>query len=205
MRVRIDQFLAQVGDLREEAGRLARGDEPLRPDWLSTHPFSPLRLRAAELCARSEIVTPGGLSRADLEAQVQDLMVLMDPSYLHERTDVAETMRRLLLAGAVLIASASGTIDAQAIQALEGLLGPGSVPPVIKPEILRADLPDRIAAMNRTVPPLRRAQVIRDLCVIARADGRVDAKEMALLFEIAAAVGVDSELVACTAGMKRPH
>lgn len=205
VRIIIEQFLAQAGDLRDEVGRMARADEPARSDWFATHPFSPLRLRAAELCARSEIATPGGLPRADLEAQVQELMVLMEPSYLHEKSEMAETMRRLLLAGAVLIASVSGTIDAQAIETLEGLLGPGSIPPVLKPEILRADLPDRIAATNRAVPPLRRAQVVRDLCVIARADGRVDQKEMALLFEIAAAVGVDRDLVACTAGMKRPR
>jgi len=205
VRIVIEQFVAQAGELRDEVDRMARAEEPMRSDWFATHPFSPLRLRALELCARSEIVTPGGLSRADLEAQVQDLMVLMEPSYLHEKTDVAETMRRLLLAGAVLIASASGSIDAQAIRTLEGLLGPGSIPPVLKPETLRGDLPDRIAAMNSTVPPLRRAQVIRDLCVIARADGRVDEKEMAVLFEIAAAVGVDRDLVACTAGIQRPR
>jgi tellurite resistance protein len=205
VRIVIDQFLAQAGDLRDEVGRMARADEPARSDWFATHPFSPLRLRAAELCARSEILAPGGLPRADLEAQVQELMVLMEPSYLQEKSDVAETMRRLLLAGAVLIASASGRIDPAAIAALEGLLGPGSVPPDLKPEVLRADLPDRIAAMNRVVPALRRGQVIRDLCVIARADGRVDEKEMALLYEIAAAVGVDRDLVSCTAKTGAGH
>ncbi len=198
VRIVIDQFLAQAGELRDEVGRMARADEPVRSDWFATHPFSPLRLRAAELCAGSEILTPGGLSRADLEARVQDLMVLMEPSYLQEKSDVAETMRRLLLAGAVLIASVGGVVEDQAIRALEGLLGPGSIPPELKPEILRADLPDRIAAMNRVVPPLRRAQVIRDLCVIARADGRVDEAERRLLFEIATAVGVDRHLVECT-------
>jgi tellurite resistance protein len=178
---------------------MARAEEPARSDWFATHPFSPLRLRAVELCARSEIVTPGGLPRADLEAQVQEIMVLMEPSYLQERSDVAETMRRLLLAGAILIAAASGDIEERALHALEELMGPGSIPPVLNPEALRADLPGRIEATKRTVPPLRRAQVIRDLCLIARADGRVDEKEMNLLFEIAAAVGVDRDLVTCTA------
>ena len=198
VRIVIEQFLAQAGDLREEVGRMARAEEPARTDWFATHPFSPLRLRAAELCARSELMTPGGMPRADLEAQVQELMVLMEPSYLHEKTDVAETMRRLLLAGAVLIAASSGAIEEKAIRALEGLLGPGAVPPVLNPEALRADLPARIDATKRTVPPLRRAQVIRDLCVIARADDHVDDKEMKLLFDIAAAVEVDRDLVRCT-------
>lgn len=52
--------------------------------------------------------------------------------------------------------------------------------------------------MRKVVPPLRRAQVIRDLCVIARADGEVTGPEARILFEIADAVGVDRSLVTCT-------
>ena len=54
---------------------------------------------------------PGGMSRAQLEAEVQDIMTLMDPSYFKEDSDAAEAMRRLLFAGAVLIATASETHD----------------------------------------------------------------------------------------------
>ena len=97
--VRIDQFLAQVGDLRREAESQATADEAVRSDWFATHPFSPLRLKAVELCASSEVMVSGGLSRDALEAQVQELMTLMDPSYLKERSDRAEAMRRLLFAG----------------------------------------------------------------------------------------------------------
>jgi len=195
VRVRIDQFLAQVGDLQQESERLARADEPLRSDWFATHPFSPLRLRAAELCARSELMTPGGMARRDLEAEVDDLVRLMDPSYLQERSEVAEAMRRLLFAGAVLIATATGEVVAAEIKALERLLGPGSVPWELDPAALRADLPRRIETLKEVVPPLRRAQVIRDLCVIAKADGRVSDPEMNVLREIAAAVGVDRILL----------
>lgn len=191
--VRVDQFLAQVGDLQEESERLARADEPVRSDWFATHPFSPLRLRAAEMCARSEIMKPGGTPRADLEAEVDELVRLMDPSYLQEHSEVAEAMRRLLLAGAVLIATASGDVVEAEIKALERLLGP--LPWKLNPEELRADLPRRIASLKEIVPPLRRAQVIRDLCVIAKADGDVSDAERTVLAEIAAAVGVDQVLL----------
>jgi tellurite resistance protein len=195
VRVRIDQFLAQVSDLREEAARLERPDERPRPDWFSTHPFSPLRLQAAALFARSELMVAGGLPAADLEAQVNDLMALMRPSYLQERSDAAEAMRRLLFAGGVLVAAASGKVEEQAIAALEHLLGPGSVPFEIKPDVIRKDLPSRIESVKRAVPRLRRAQVVRDLCVIARADGHVRDAELRVLKEIAAAIGVDASLV----------
>jgi hypothetical protein len=200
VQVRIDQFLSQVADLKEEASLMAPQDDRMRADWFSTHPFSPLRLRAADLFARSELVIKGGTPRADLEAQVADLMILMQPSYLHERSGVAEAMRRLLFAGGVAIASASGKVKEEEIEELERLLGPGSVPPEVKPEVIRDDLPSRLEDVRRNVPPLRRAQVLRDLCVIARADGRVEPEELRVIRDIAAAIEVDPTLVngSCT-------
>jgi tellurite resistance protein len=196
VQVRIDQFLAQVGDLRDEAARLERSEEAPRADWFATHPFSPLRVKAVDLFARSELMTEGGMPRADLEAQVHDLMGVMMPSYLKEKTDAAESMRRLLFAGGILIAAAGGEVEESAVAALERLLGPGSVPPEVNPEAVRRDLPSRVEAVRRHVPPLRRAQVIRDLCVIARADGHTREAERRVIREIAAAIAVPDALVA---------
>jgi hypothetical protein len=199
VQVRIDQFLAQMGELREESDRLASAEEPVRSDWFTTHPFSPLRVRAAELCARSELIVEGGMPRAELEAEVDELVRLMDPSYLHEPSEAAEAMRRLLFAGAVMIAGAEGEISKEAIAALEGFLGPGSVPWNVDAEKIREDLDSRIETVKKIVPPLRRAQVLRDLCVIARADRQVTDAEMQILLEIADAIGVDRSIVHCAA------
>jgi len=198
VKVRIEEFLAQVGDLREEAGEAPRDHDAPRADWFSTHPFSPLRLRAAELFVSSELMTPGGIPRDALEAQVEDLMTVMQPSYLQEKSGVAEAMRRLLFAGGVAIASASGTIKDAEIEALEQLLGPGSLPFEIKPDVIREDLPSRIDAVRESVPSLRRSQVIRDLCLIARADGRADEAELKVIREIAEAIHVDPDIIDCT-------
>ncbi len=198
VRVRLDAFQSQYRDLQEETARTSAGDRPARPDWFATHPFSPLRLAAAELFLGSELMVKGGASRADLEAKVHELMKVMEPSYLQEKSDVAEAMRRLLFAGGVAIAAASGTIKEKPIEELERLLGPGSLPFELKPDLIKRDLPSRLKDVKKTVPPLRRAQVIRDLCVIARADGRVDEAEKKLLLEIAREVEVDTALVSCT-------
>ncbi|MBI2317273.1 MAG: M48 family metalloprotease [Betaproteobacteria bacterium] len=198
IQIRIDRFVSQVGELREEAAREARADEPMRSDWFATHPFSPLRVRAAELFAASDLMVEGGLSRDELEAQVQDLMTLMDPSYLQERSEMAEAMRRLLFAGAVLIAMASGEPNRRSLKALEELLGPGSVPLTLDAERIEEDLAHRIARVKEAVPVLRRAQVIRDLCVIVRADGRAETAEVRRVLEIAEAIGVDRNVVTCT-------
>jgi Zn-dependent protease with chaperone function len=199
IKVRVDQFLTQVGDLRQEAERLATAGAQPRSDFFATHPFSPLRLKAAELFAASEVLRAGGAPLSDVEIKVQDLMTLMDPSYLQDPSDVAEAMRRLLFAGGVAVAAASGTVTEQSLKALERLLGVGSIPSNLKPDVIRADLASRIDLVNRIVPPLRRAQVIRDLCVIACADGRLDEAKLTVLREIARAVGVDDTVIPCAA------
>ena len=205
IKVRIDQFLAQIADLKVETTLAGRDEKSSRSDWFSTHPFSPLRISAAQLFADSELMRKGGMTRADLEARVHDLMALMRPGYLRERSDVAEAMRRLLFAGGVAIAAASGEVNEEEIQALESLLGPGSVPLELKPDLIKEDLPSRIEAVRKEVPPLRRSQVIRDLCVIARADGRADAAEIRVIREIAAAIGIDPDVVDCSAATPVCH
>ena len=198
VRVRIDQFLAQVGDLRREGDAEGIEAQARRGDWFATHPFSPLRLKAAELCAASELMTAGGTPRAPLEAAVQELMTLMNPSYLTARTDTAETMRRLLFAGGVAVAMATaGAVTPEAIAQLKRLLGPGAMPPELKPEVILADLPSRVEQVRTSVPPLRRVQVIRDLCVIARADGYMADAELEVIRIIAEKIDVDLGVVAC--------
>ena len=195
--VRIDQFLAQVADLRLEAEAQSSADEPARGEWFATHPFSPLRLKAAELCAESEIMVTGGLTRQVLEARVQDLMTLMNPSYLKERSDIAEAMRRLLFAGGIAVATAMGTVTPEAIKELERLLGLGSVSPGMKSEAVLADLPSRIENVRGSVPHLRRVQVIRDLCLVARADGHMAEAEVDVIRRIAVGVEVNPDVVSC--------
>ena len=73
----------------------------------------------------------------------------------------------------------------------------GSIPSNLKPDVIRADLPSRSDMVNRIVPPLRRAQVIRDLCVIACADGRIDEAKLTVILEIARTVRVDETVITC--------
>jgi tellurite resistance protein len=205
LHVRLEHMLAQLDDLQAEVHQAATADEPVRGEWFASHPFSPLRLRAAELFTKSELMKQGGTPRETLESQVQELMDLMNPSYLHARTEIAEAMRRLLFAGGVMVAAATGKISRETLEALEELLGAGSIPSNLDPEAIRQDLPRRVERVREVVPPLRRAQVIRDLCVIARADGQVDEAEARVLAEIAVAVEVDPEVVTSAACERGPE
>ncbi|MBM3342972.1 MAG: hypothetical protein FJY56_12795 [Betaproteobacteria bacterium] len=193
----IDQFVAQAGDLREESLREAKADAPARADWFTTHPFSPLRLRAAELYSKSAQMAPGGTGMDQLEDEVQALMSLMDPSYLQERSEAAEAMRRLLFAGAVSLAVVRGEPNKAVLAALENLLGAGSVPRPLNTRAIIDELPKRIEGVNQAVPSLRRAQVVHDLCVIARADGIADELEIQQIEKIAQAIGVHPTIISC--------
>lgn len=196
VKVQIDQFLAQASDMRDETDRLARATDRPQRDWFTTHPFSPLRLRAVELCARSELLDPGGMPRVELEARIDDLMNLMNPSYLHERSEVAEAMRRLLVAGTVAVAEAAGGLRDETVAALEKLLGDGAYLKNLDPEALRDDLDRRIEAVRELVPPLRRAQVVRDLCLLADTTSHPELGQR-VIARIARQAEVEADVAAC--------
>jgi len=194
VRVDVEDLVTQATEIQLEDAGAGRAGEASRHDWFDTHPFSPLRVKALQLFAGSDLVVEGGMARAQLESEIAALLAIMDPSYLTEKSDAAEAMRRLLFAAGVLVADATEGISEAEVKALEKLLGPGAVENA-RPAALREDLPRRISAVNEEVPPLRRAQLIRDLCVIALADGRVAPEEERVVQDVAAAIGVDAALV----------
>jgi len=203
-RVQIDlsEFLHQGEDLATATA--SAETDARRRDWFTTHPFSPLRIRALQLAAEAP---PFGdrISADAADAGVGDLLAVMEPRYTVEHTDAAEAMRRLLFAAGIAIAAASGSIDAAERAALERFLGPGGVP--AEPDVagVREILSDRMARVREVVPPLRRHQVLRDLCVIAHADGRTSALEHAVLIAVAGGIGLTpADVAAALAQTGRP-
>lgn len=197
-------LLTQLGDMRSELENLDKvTDSAPRGDWFATHPFSPLRLNAAKLFAESDLMKPGGRSRDQLEAETQELMGLMEPGYLKEKSDAAEAMRRLLFAGGFVVAAASDGISDEEVAQMEKFFGEGTLPRRPDPVSLKRDLARRMDDVKENVPQLRRAQVLRDLCLVALADGVADEEERKALHEIADGIGVGRALVERTlAGVK---
>lgn len=202
-RVAIDlaEFLHQAADLARADVASPDSDE-LRRDWFTTHPFSPLRIRALQLASQAPpFGTELGADTAD--AEISDLLAVMEPRYTIEHTEQAEAMRRLLFAAGIAIAAATGDVDAAERAALERMLGPGAIPERPDFASVREVLDARMARVREVVPPLRRHQVMRDLCVIARADGRTSALERAILTSVATGIGLsphDVELALAQAG-----
>jgi len=178
----LDDFLGQVDAMQVE-DQLPGQSAPAE-DWFSTHPFSPLRVKALQLFDRSELAA-GKMSTADLEIEVQTLMSLMEPSYLDGRTDTAESMRRLLFAGALLVAQADGEITAAEVAVFEQFFGKGAFNDGLDLAALDAELDNRIKAVRDFASGPQALQVMRDLCLIARAEGHTSAAERAVLDRIA--------------------
>lgn len=189
----LDDFLAQVDDMQVINQKPGEGAPP--EDWFSTHPFSPLRVKALELFDQSVFARVDGISADALEEGVQALMGLMDPSYMQGRTKQAEAMRRLLFAGAVLIGLADGEMSAEEIEVFEQFFGAGSYKEGLDAEALRKTLPDRILQVREGASASQGMQVLRDLCLLARAEGHTTPKEREMLLHIADGLGLAEALV----------
>jgi len=180
--IRIDEFAAQADEMDLE--RQTSKDDSHSEDWFMTHPFTPMRVKALQLFFQSKWVEGGTTSKTQLEADTHELMAMMSPTYLEEKTDVAETMRRVLFAAGCGLMKVSGEISDDEIEAFEKLFGEGAFSERLDMEALDEALDKRISDAVATVSRARRVQVVRDLCLIAVADGRVTSAEREYVHKI---------------------
>ncbi|MEM7081840.1 MAG: M48 family metallopeptidase [Pseudomonadota bacterium] len=178
-----NDFLQQVDEMQVED--TAPGNNAPQEDWFSTHPFSPLRVKALKYFHESELAVPGGMNKHDLEVAVQGVMSLMEPSYIEGRTDTAEAMRRLLFAGAVVVADAADGISEKEIEVFEQFFGRDAFSDRLSVERIERELPGRVSAVKDNASMTQRMQVLRDLCVVAKAEGPMVNAERAVLDQIA--------------------
>ena len=188
MRFELDEFLAQVDDM------LAFDDKPgqgaPKQDWFSTHPFSPLRVKALKLFHESDLMTTTGIDKPTLEDQVQQIMSLMEPDYLQGKTDSNRAMRDLFLGAAVVIANAYEGISKKERDILKRYLGETYSLDTLDPDRLKEDLPRRTAEVKDRVNQAQRMQVLRDLCVVATTEKPISDAERDLLNHIASELEV---------------
>lgn len=190
----LDQFLAQVDDMLAFDDKPGQG-APMQ-DWFSTHPFSPLRVKALTFFHASSLMLGDGYGKPALEDRVQQLMSLMEPDYLQGKTDASRAMRDLFLAAAVVIADAYEGISDKERKALKQFLGDAYAVDALDSTRLREDLPRRIAEARKRVSLAQRMQVIRDICVIAATEQPVSDAELELLNQTATALEVPGSFVA---------
>jgi len=196
IRFDLDEFLKQVDEMQVEDAEPGQGAP--KEDWFSTHPFSPLRVKALQLFHQSELMKEGGNTHEYLEVGVQRLLSLMEPSYLEARTDTASAMRRLLFSGAIAVANAEKGISKSEIKLFEKFFGKGEFNKSLNIDRIIKTLPDRIKTANQQASSTQRMQVMRDICVMSRADGKANDVERVVMDDIADQLGIPRAFICQT-------
>lgn len=189
----LDDFLQQVEDMI--AVDAVPGKSAPMADWFSTHPFSPMRVKALTCFHDSELMTKDGFSKDELEVQVQDIMKLMEPGYMEAQTRDAKVMRNLFIAAAVTVANADGEFSDAEKETLKQFFEEGFNIEKLDSDRLTEMLPQRMKEAREETTLSQRMQVIRDLSLVATAEERVSAHEEKVLFEIARELQIACDFV----------
>jgi tellurite resistance protein len=183
---------AACADERNEEGVL---------DCFDTHPYSPLRVRALLAFGRSQAFqrstgnAADGIDADELERIVEHDLSVMEPSYLEDRGEVPELMRRVLYCAGVCVAAANGDIAPTELRALRALLGAKNVDIPDDVGAVRKELDDRVAEAKDKVSFAGRAQIVQHATIIAAADGVVEQSELDELTKLALSLGVDPQVI----------
>jgi uncharacterized tellurite resistance protein B-like protein len=189
----LTEFLRQLDEMQAVDAQPGQG-APMQ-DWFSTHPFSPLRVKALQLFHQSGLMREGGVEKAELEIAVQGMMGIMEPDYLEAQTEVAKIMRPLFIAGAIAVANARDGISEEEKTVLKEFMGESFSIDVLNIDKLIETLPKRIELVKKHASITQRMQVIRDLSVVARAEGKITDNELVVLYSIADGLDVPRSLV----------
>jgi Zn-dependent protease with chaperone function/uncharacterized tellurite resistance protein B-like protein len=197
----LESYAAQVSSLAaspEARKRPHEADQTL--DCFSTHPYSPVRVRAILAFERSRRyrsfakLGEDGLDDAEVEALIERDLALMEPSYLEEHGEHPKRLRRFLYCAGVSVAAADHAVSPSELEALGVLLGHDAVDSAPDPERARNEL-GALANEVRDDNLARRAQLVQHLTIIASADGTVDARELFEMERIAGLIGIDPSVV----------
>jgi tellurite resistance protein len=188
----LDDFVSQVDDM--QAVDQEPGQGAPQSDWFSTHPFSPLRVKALKLFERSEMYG-GKDSKDELEIGVQSVLSLMEPSYLEAKTDTAETMRRLLFAGLIAVADSVDGISPKELEVFSQFFGKYAFTDKLDIEKTKKTVARRAQEVKSKASQTQCMQVLHDMCLMAQSSGGVHADERVVLEEVARALDIPSSFI----------
>src|SRR5262249_19812131 len=135
------RFSFQLGDYLEQFRDLEKylkdAKEQDFEDLYSTHPFSPIRLKALHLFAQSELYHQAvgtqpkqgtqPVTKKQLDAEIHSLVKLVEPSYLDEVTEVSKLIREFIFLCGFRIARADGVVEQSELNQLASLLDSATV------------------------------------------------------------------------------
>jgi hypothetical protein len=172
-------------------------------DCFSTHPFSPLRVRAVVAFSKSRTYrrlaglagSDTGLSDEEVDSIIERDFREMEPSYLEEKSPRSELLRRVLFLGGLLVAHAHEGVSEREVQALCALLGSENIGALPDIDAARKELKDVLARVRQDATLSERARLLQHLTLVAAADGDVAAEEFMELQRLADALCVPLSLV----------
>lgn len=196
------RYLANAREAMAQLDALAEGKlESAEEDWFATHPYSPMRLHALDLFARSTAYAKltgkgeGTVGERQLESRVAEIMELMNPSFLSEKLPSRGEVRELLLLGAAAVALADEKLARSEVDVLEKLAkgADDDVKAALKlGDAARNARIDELAAKLKVgLPPIRAQKIVEDLTAVALADGTMTPDEQETLAALAERLGVD--------------
>jgi uncharacterized tellurite resistance protein B-like protein len=200
----LEAFASQVDSLASTPeARAEPRDEDATLDCFSTHPYSPVRVRALLAFSRSRAYSQltglanAGLADADVAAIIDRDFALMEPTYLDEKSVLAELMRKLLYHAGVLVAAANGQIVEAEIEALRALLGERVDDKTTQadPAAMAIEFAKLAKEGVEQVDFAERARLVQHLTIVAAADGQVDDDELAEMARIATSLEVPAEVI----------
>ena len=184
----LEEFMRQVDEMEIFDNEPGRGAP--KQDWFSTHPFSPLRVKALQHFFTSDLMQPEGFDKDELELLTQGTMSLMEPDYIEGKTDSNKAMRSLFIAGAVAVADARDGISEAERTVLQSFFDETFDVGKLDADRLEEALPKRIDNAMSDTSPSQRMQVLRDICVVAMADKPVCKAERKVLRRLAKGLDV---------------
>jgi Zn-dependent protease with chaperone function/uncharacterized tellurite resistance protein B-like protein len=198
----LDAFASQVESLASApsaAMDLRDDDDTL--DCFSTHPYTPVRVRALLAFGKSaafrELIKQpanGGIGLEEVEQVVERDMALMEPSYLEDRGEHADKLRRALYCAGVSVANAHGGVADVEMAALRSLLGAKQAKTPEDLPAIKEELEKVLGELSETQLH-HRAQLVQHLTVIAGVDGHVADEEYAEMTRIADKLGVPTTVI----------
>ncbi|MGE3855302.1 MAG: M48 family metallopeptidase [Planctomycetota bacterium] len=177
-------------------------------DWFSPHSFSPMRIKALQLFANTDVFQKacrrgvGQLSFRIMEERLDEFMGILFPSFMMAgSSDEGDEIREWLVHAGMLVAYANGELVRQEVDQIVKIVGHQRFTQKfekmadVDPNELFTKVEQLVAPIRMKVIPAQRCQMMRDLVLIAAADGAIDEHEFGALYDIAELLDVPQEFV----------
>ncbi len=200
---KLQEYIKQFVDLE----KVLKDSEIDPEDWYSTHPFSPLRIKALELFNDSETYfnligkTGGAITEEEMEVQISKMLSLMEPSYFDGQSEHGKLIQRFIFWGGYLITIADGKILQEEIQALASIVDNEIFTECIRQvqgkdmDFLKNYLTELSKDVNALLSVMQKLNILRDLSIISYADNEVDEEELKILYGLAHLLDINESFI----------